>query len=75
MPEVVVTPVSEAAATTIGEASLAEAGGGPGAAGRQRSPKLSATILRYQKQQALFSLTVLLIILFVVVVHFFVILV
>jgi hypothetical protein len=29
---------SEAAATTTGEASLAEAGGGPGAAGRSRSP-------------------------------------
>ncbi|MFO0005678.1 MAG: hypothetical protein ACK559_31585, partial [bacterium] len=30
--EVVATPVSEAAATTTGEVSLAEAGGGPGAA-------------------------------------------
>ena len=51
MLEVEATPASEAAATPTGEASLAEAGGGPGAAGRQRSPKLSATILRYQMQQ------------------------
>ncbi len=38
MLEVEATPVSEAAATPTGEASLAEAGGGPGAAGRLRSP-------------------------------------
>jgi hypothetical protein len=38
MLEVVATPVSEAAATTTGEVSLAEAGGGLGAAGRPRSP-------------------------------------
>jgi hypothetical protein len=38
MLEVEARPVSEAAATPTGEASLAEAGGGPGAAGRLRSP-------------------------------------
>jgi hypothetical protein len=38
MLETEATPASEAAATLTGEASLAEAGGGPGAAGRPRSP-------------------------------------
>ncbi len=38
MLEAEATPVSEAAATPPGEASLAEAGGGPGAAGRLCSP-------------------------------------
>jgi hypothetical protein len=65
--------VSEAAATTTGEVSLAEAGGGLGAAGRPRSPYSSVTVTAFiRRKQAQFSLIVHpIIFLPVVVVHFF----